>query len=404
MSKKWWDNEISLGIMKKKYLHDGEVPEDLLKRVSSIFSKELQPLAYKVLSSADFMPAGRTLFGAGYKGERKVSLSNCFLAGTKVATRRGLLNIEDVIDGDEVMTSNGYRVVNAVMSREFNGDLFKLKGSGLYDDIMCTPNHRFLTNKGWARADRLFKGSLLMATPNYDNRESIKHSPECAKWIRLSAVEVVENQHTTVYNLSVEENHQYNVNGVICHNCYIMPSPEDNIESIFDTAKRIARISSYGGGCGVSISNLRPKGAAVNNSAMTSTGAVSFLNIFDVTGSTIGQNGRRAALMVGLDCTHPDIEEFLRVKQNNEKLSSMNISIKFTDEFMNAVKNKEKFTLHFDGENEYIEKKIDAYDFFKEFCETQWNYGDPGALFIDRIRSFNLLSGYDDYNIDITNP
>lgn len=262
MSKKWWDNEISLGIMEKKYLHDGESPEDLLKRVSSIFSKELQPLAYKVLSSADFMPAGRTLFGAGYKGERKVSLSNC----------------------------------------------------------------------------------------------------------------------------------------------YIMPSPEDNIESIFDTAKRIARISSYGGGTGVDISNLRPKGAAVNNSAMTSTGAVSFLNIFDVTGSTIGQNGRRSALMVGLDCTHPDIEEFLRVKQNNEKLSSMNISIKFTDEFMNAVKNKEKFTLHFDGENEHIEKEIDAYAFFKEFCETQWDYGDPGALFIDRIRSFNLLSGYDDYNIDITNP
>lgn len=108
--------------------------------------------------------------------------------------------------------------------------------------------------------------------------------------------------------------------------------------------------------------------------------------------------------MVGLDCTHPDIEEFLRVKQNNEKLSSMNISIKFTDEFMNAVKNKEKFTLYFDGENEHIEKEIDAYAFFKEFCETQWDYGDPGALFIDRIRSFNLLSGYDDYNIDITNP
>ena len=79
MSKKWWDNEISLGIMRKKYLHDGEAPEDLLKRVSSIFSKELQPLAYKVLSSADFMPAGRTLFGAGYKGERKVSLSNCYI-------------------------------------------------------------------------------------------------------------------------------------------------------------------------------------------------------------------------------------------------------------------------------------------------------------------------------------
>jgi len=83
---------------------------------------------------------------------------------------------------------------------------------------------------------------------------------------------------------------------------------------------KLARISSYGGGSGLSIDNLRPKGTPVNNSTLTSKGAVSFLNIFDVTGSTIGQNGRRAAIMVGLRCDHPDIEEFLKIKQNDEKL------------------------------------------------------------------------------------
>ena len=258
----WHDNEISKGIMTKKYLHEGEETSAFLPRVASIFSPKLRGKALKALENADFLPAGRTLFGAGYKGKRKVSMSNC----------------------------------------------------------------------------------------------------------------------------------------------YILPSPEDNIESIFETAKRIARISSYGGGCGVDISKLRPKDAKVNNSAMTSTGAVSFLNLFDVTGSTIGQQGRRAALMVGLSCEHPDIEEFLHVKQRNEKLASMNISIKFTDEFMEAVRDGKEFTLKFDAPTEHIEKSIDARKFFKEFCETQWDWGDPGALFIDRVRSFNLLSGYPEYNIDITNP
>jgi len=168
---------------------------------------------------------------------------------------------------------------------------------------------------------------------------------------------------------------------------------------------KLARISSYGGGSGLSIDNLRPKGAPVNNSALTSTGAVSFLNIFDVTGSTIGQNGRRAAIMVGLRCDHPDIEEFLKIKQNDEKLSSMNISIKFTDEFIKAVEDNKNFTLYFDSpETGKIEKVINAKDFFMEFCETQLDYGEPGAIFIDRVRPYQTLSGYPEYRIDISNP
>lgn len=76
-------------------------------------------------------------------------------------------------------------------------------------------------------------------------------------------------------------------------NCYVIPSPEDNIESIFDTAKYLARTYSAGGGCGVDISNLRPKGARVNNSAKETSGATSFMQLFDLTTALIGQNGRR---------------------------------------------------------------------------------------------------------------
>ncbi|WP_196593915.1 adenosylcobalamin-dependent ribonucleoside-diphosphate reductase [Pectinatus sottacetonis] len=189
-------------------------------------------------------------------------------------------------------------------------------------------------------------------------------------------------------------------------NCYILPSPEDNIESIFKVNAEIARIFSYGGGIGVNISKLRPKESQVNNAARTSTGSVSFLKIFDSTGEVISQNGRRGAMMVGLNCDHPDIYEFLHMKQNNEKLASMNISILFKDDFMKAVVNNEEYELKFDVEatGQKIRKKINAAEFFAEYCQTQWDWGDPGALFVDRLNDYTLLSGYDDYNIEITNP
>lgn len=189
-------------------------------------------------------------------------------------------------------------------------------------------------------------------------------------------------------------------------NCYILPSPEDNLESIFHSNYEIARIFSYGGGIGINISNLRPAGSRVHNVARTSTGAVSFMKIFNTTGEVISQNGRRGAQMVGLNCSHPDIYEFLHIKQNEEKLSSMNISILFTDEFMEAVRDDKEYTLHFHAEStgENIERTIRARDFFREFCETQWDWGDPGALFSDRLNDYHLLAGYDEYQIEITNP
>lgn len=189
-------------------------------------------------------------------------------------------------------------------------------------------------------------------------------------------------------------------------NCYILPSPEDNLESIFHSNYEIARIFSYGGGIGINISNLRPAGSRVHNVSRTSTGAVSFMKVFNTTGEVISQNGRRGAQMVGLNCSHPDIYEFLHIKQNEEKLSSMNISILFTDEFMEAVRDDKEYTLRFHVEStgENIERTIRARDFFREFCETQWDWGDPGALFSDRLNDYHLLAGYDEYQIEITNP
>ncbi len=189
-------------------------------------------------------------------------------------------------------------------------------------------------------------------------------------------------------------------------NCYILPSPDDNLESIFDVATKMARIFSYGGGCGVDISKLRPRDSKVMNVARSSSGAVSFMNIFSVVGETIAQQNRRGAILIGLDCMHPDVEEFLTIKQNNDKVQGANISIKFTDEFMQAVEQNKEVNLYFKVKStgEEITKTINARYFFMLFATVQHDWAEPAALFIDTVRKWNLLSEYEDYKIDITNP
>ena len=189
-------------------------------------------------------------------------------------------------------------------------------------------------------------------------------------------------------------------------NCYVVPIEDDTIEAIYEANKHMARIFSKGGGVGTDISILRPRNAKVNNAAKSSTGAVSFLDLFNETGNVISQHDRRGATMVSIDCSHPDIEELLDTKMKGDRLQSMNVSIKFTDEFMTAVDCDKPYTLKFDVKStgEHIEKTIKAREFFKKFCECQWNWGDPGALFIDEFNDYNMLSGYDNFRILTTNP
>ena len=189
-------------------------------------------------------------------------------------------------------------------------------------------------------------------------------------------------------------------------NCYVVPIEDDTIEAIYEANKHMARIFSKGGGVGTDISILRPRNAKVNNAAKSSTGAVSFLDLFNETGNVISQHGRRGATMVSIDCSHPDIEELLDTKMKGDRLQSMNVSIKFTGEFMTAADRDKPYTLKFDVKStgEHIEKTIKAREFFKKFCECQWNWGDPGALFIDEFNDYNMLSGYDNFRILTTNP
>ena len=162
-------------------------------------------------------------------------------------------------------------------------------------------------------------------------------------------------------------------------NCYVIEPPEDSIEDIFDCAKKLARTYSYGGGCGVDLSKLSPRGAKVNNTAKQTSGSVSFMDLYSLVTGLIRQNGRRGALMLSLSCEHPDLEEFINIKQNTDKVTKANISIRITDKFMAAVKNKEMFTLNFTRKEtgETITKKVDAYEIFHKICESNWDWAEP---------------------------
>ena len=153
-------------------------------------------------------------------------------------------------------------------------------------------------------------------------------------------------------------------------NCYVLPQVEDSIEGIYDAAKHLARTFSYGGGCGLDISNLRPKGSPVNNAAKTTTGAVSFMELYNITTTLIGQEGRRGALMISMDCNHPDIEDFIDAKKNTYKLEGCNISVRTDGNFI-----KNSPLMH-------------------KLAENNCDYAEPGILYWDNINSNNLLSEY----------
>lgn len=189
-------------------------------------------------------------------------------------------------------------------------------------------------------------------------------------------------------------------------NCYVMPKVEDNIESIFDTAKYMARTYSYGGGVGVSLSKLRPKGARVNNAASTTTGAVSFMDLFSMVTGLIGMKGRRGALMINMDCSHPDIEDFIDVKNDLNKVNFANISVNVTDEFMKAVEDDKDFELYFKVEatGEEIKRKVKARKLFRKIAKNNWNMAEPGLLFTDRINSWHIMSEDEDFEFAGVNP
>ncbi len=220
------------------------------------------------------------------------------------------------------------------------------------------------------------------------------------KWVRIDEI-AVEDYSGIVLDIEVEEDHSFISAGIVVSNCYVIPSPEDSRQGILDNLKVMTEIMARGGGVGINLSTLRPRGSYIKTVNGTASGPCSWAQLYSVaTGDVIQQGGsRRGALMIMLDDTHPDIEEFITVKRTAGKIEHANLSVCISDKFMEAVKEDADWDLIWQGE---VKKTIRARSLWDLICKSAWESAEPGMVFMDRYNKLSNTWYYE--NIRCVNP
>ncbi|GHO42667.1 adenosylcobalamin-dependent ribonucleoside-diphosphate reductase [Ktedonospora formicarum] len=188
---------------------------------------------------------------------------------------------------------------------------------------------------------------------------------------------------------------------VTYYNCYVIPSPDDSRQGILDNLKVMTEIMARGGGVGINLSTLRPRGSYIKTVNGTASGPCSWAQLYSVaTGDVIQQGGsRRGALMLMLDDTHPDIEEFITVKKKPGMIEHANLSVCVSDAFMKAVKDDADWQLTWQGE---VRKTLKARHLWDLICKSAWESAEPGVVFMDRCNKEANTWYYE--NIRCVNP
>lgn len=191
-------------------------------------------------------------------------------------------------------------------------------------------------------------------------------------------------------------------------NCFVIGSAQDTYGSIMRADEEQVQLMKRRGGVGHDLSNLRPAGSHVNNSAMTSTGVSSFMERYSHSTGEVAQSGRRGALMLTVSVKHPDAEEFIDTKMTPGKVQYANVSVRVDDEFMKAANEGRTYTQKFpiDSDNPFITKEVNAKSLLEKMVNNAWQSAEPGVLFWDTIKRESIPDRYSDdgFETTSTNP
>ena len=190
-------------------------------------------------------------------------------------------------------------------------------------------------------------------------------------------------------------------------NCFVIGNNADSYGGIMKIDQQQAQLMKRRGGVGHDLSHIRPKGSPVKNSAITSTGVVPFMERFSNTTKEVAQDGRRGALMLSVSIKHPDSEAFIDAKMTSGKITGANVSVRITDEFMNAVVSGTPYVQQYpiNSITPKYTKTIDAQKLWKKIIYNAWKSAEPGILFWDKIIGESIPSSYgEEWTEASTNP
>ncbi len=193
-------------------------------------------------------------------------------------------------------------------------------------------------------------------------------------------------------------------------NCFVVgfDGEQDSYGAIIRLDEEQVQLMKRRGGVGHDLSAIRPKGSPVKNSALTSTGLVPFMERYSNSTREVAQDGRRGALMLTVSIKHPDAGDFIDAKLEQGKVTGANISVKVTDEFMNAALNKQPFvqTFPIHSDKPVYSKTIDAAAMWNKIIHNAWQSAEPGVLFWDTIIRESVPDCYADlgFRTVSTNP
>ncbi len=193
-------------------------------------------------------------------------------------------------------------------------------------------------------------------------------------------------------------------------NCFVIgqEKPADSYGGIMRIDQEQVQLMKRRGGVGHDLSHIRPKGSPVKNTALSSTGIVPFMERYSNSTREVAQDGRRGALMLTISVKHPDVEDFIDAKLEAGKVTGANISVKLTDEFMEAVKNNREYVHQFpiDAEKPSFTKTVYARQLWDKIIHNAWKSAEPGILFWDTIIRESIPDCYADYGFRTisTNP